>query len=299
MRMMKCDEMAEETSLAERFESQRGHLRAVAYRMLGSVAEAEDAVQECWLRLAKSDSGDVENLPAWLTTVVSRVCLDMLRSRKSRREEPAPPDFHAVRDHRIDPETEAAMAQSAGVALLVVLERLTPPERLAFVLHDLFDVPFEQIASIVERTPEAARQLASRARKRVHGAPTGSADQVKEHRHLVASFLSALQHGDVAGLISLLAPDIVFRADSHSAFGGQAVEVHGAANWAPQAVRFSQLARDIYFVLVEGNIGLILAPRGHLQRIVQISIADGKVSGVDVVGDPERLRQVELSVLDD
>ena len=290
--------MPEGNSLAERFESNRGHLRAVSYRLLGSHAEADDAVQECWLRLSRANTANVENLTGWLTTVVSRVCLDMLRARKARREEAMPPDFQMVRDTAVDPERQAANANSVGVALLVVLERLTPPERVAFVLHDLFAVPFEQISEILERSLEAVRQLASRARRQVQGAPVENVAQFKQQQQLVTSFLKALQQGDIQALLAVLAPDFVLRADRHSAFGGKAVEVRGAENWAPQAVQFAPAARDAHLALVDGTVGLILAPQGHLLRVIKLTTTNGKVASMEVVGDPERIGEFELAVLD-
>ncbi|MGH9567196.1 MAG: sigma-70 family RNA polymerase sigma factor, partial [Candidatus Angelobacter sp.] len=228
--------MVEQNWLAARFEENRGHLRAVAYRMLGSASEADDAVQESWLRLSRADANGIENLGGWLTTVVAHVCLDMLRSRKVRSEEtPATEsgkEKPAARAEAADPEREAILADSVGLALLVVLDRLTPAERLAFVLHDMFAVPFEEIAEIAGRSPEATRQLASRARRRVQGVPvTGNANRT-EQRKVVDAFLGALRAGDFQGLVAVLDPDVVFRADAFSAAGGVAREIHGAETWA-------------------------------------------------------------------
>lgn len=291
--------MNEHEGLAEQFEANRAHLRAVAYRMLGSLAEADDAVQEAWLRLNRSAASGVENLGGWLTTVVARVCLDMLRSRKSRREEPLDaqgPEPVADREDGADPEREALLADSVGLALLVVLDTLSPAERLAFVLHDMFAVPFDEIASIVGRSPTAARQLASRARRRVQGAPASSAD-LSRQREVVDAFLAALRGGDFAGLLAVLDPDVVVRVDQ----GPQGVprEVRGAETWARGALAFSQFARFAQPALVDGTVGLVMAPRGRLFRALRFTIMAGKIAQVDVIADPERLRQLDLAVLDD
>src|SRR5215831_10279506 len=232
--------------LAQRFEENRGHLRGVAYRMLGSLSEADDAVQEAWLRLSRSEAGNIQNLSGWLTTVVARVCLDMLRSRKSRGEESLEeraPDPLANTPHAADPEQEILLADSVGLALLVILDRLTPAERLAFVLHDVFAVPFEEIATIVERTPEAARQLASRARRRVQGTEIASSAARTEQREVVEAFLTALRSGDVEGLVSVLDPDVLVRVEEGAGRAGAPREIRGARNWARGAVAFSQAAR--------------------------------------------------------
>ena len=291
--------MDEHEDLAEQFEANRTHLRGVAYRMLGSLTEADDAVQEAWLRLSRSDSRGVEDLGGWLTTVVARVCLDMLRSRRSRREESLDAQVSepvASGEDGADPEHEALLADSVGLALLVVLDTLNPAERLAFVLHDMFAVPFEEIASIVGRTPTAARQLASRARRRVQGAPTPDAD-LNSQREVVDAFLAALRGGDFEGLLAVLDPDVVVRADQ----GPQGVprEVRGAQAWARGAVAFAQQVRFAQPALVDGAVGLVMAPRGRLFRALRFTITGGKIVEVDVIGSPERLRRLDLAVLDE
>lgn len=288
--------------LAERFEENRGHLRAVAYRMLGSVNEADDAVQEAWLRLNRSDPDEIENLGGWLTTVVARVCLDTLRSRTSRREESldaagsTEPASRA--QHRVDPEQEALLADSVGLALLVVLDRLNPAERLSFVLHDLFDLSFDEIASILGRSPDAARQLASRARRRVRGTAVPSDTQPARQRKMVGSFLAALRSGDVEALLSLLDPDLVVHADAAAAVGGVQREVRGARDWAADAIRSARGARFAYPAMVDGTVGLIVAPRGRLFRVLRFTFSSHYIAEVEVVGDPERLRAMEITLLD-
>jgi RNA polymerase sigma-70 factor (ECF subfamily) len=270
--------------------------------MLGSLNEADDAVQEAWLRLSRSDSGAIENLGGWLTTVVSRVCLDMLRSRTSRREEEldtqaAPP---VNSEGRRDPEQETLMADSIGAALLIVLDRLDPAERLAFVLHDMFAVSFDEIASIVGRSPEAARQLASRARRRVQGAPTVPKTSLMEQRRVVDAFLDALRRGDFEGLVAVLDPDIVVRIDEAAARPGAPREIRGAKNWAKGAIAFSrQLAGAVQPMLVNGEVGVVWAPGGHVFRLLRFSFADGQITTADVIADPERLREFDLAVLDE
>jgi len=298
--------MNKHEQLAERFEDNRSHLRAVAYRMLGSLSEAEDAVQEGWLRLSRADTGEVENLKGWLTTVVARVCLDMLRSRKSRREESLDPiqfdphaqDALASGDKPVDPEQEALLADSVGFALLVVLDTLTPAERLAFVLHDMFDLSFDEIGPIVGRSTTAARQLASRARRRVRGGASLSDPDLKRQRSVAKAFLTALRAGDFEGLVAVLDPDVVVRADSF-AVPPSGTEIRGARNWARGAVAFSQAARFAQPALVNGVVGLVLAPNGKLFRALSFTIEDGKIVQVDVIADPERLRKLDLAVLDD
>jgi RNA polymerase sigma-70 factor (ECF subfamily) len=291
--------MAEREWLAEEFEQSRGHLRGVAYRMLGSVSEADDAVQECWLRLSRTDPSGVENLRGWLTTVVSRVCLDMLRSRKSRREEsletPGGEAPKAVA-HAADPESEAVMADSVGFALLVVLDRLNPAERLAFVLHDLFDLPFEEIARIAGRTPEATRQLASRARRRVRGVTAVPKKEIAEQRALVDAFLTALRAGDAEKLVTLLDPEFAVQADATVAHAVPA-GVHGAEAWAALAVRTARGAKFARAALVDGAVGVVVAPRAKLFRVLRLKFAGGRIAGMEVVGDPERLRTMHLAVL--
>ena len=287
--------------LAERFETNRSHLRGVAYRMLGSLSEADDAVQESWLRLSRSDISDVENLRGWLTTVVARVCLDMLRSRKSRSEESleaSVPDSIVNQQDGTDPEHEALLADSVGLALLVVLDALTPAERLAFVLHDMFDVSFDEIASIVGRSPAAARQLASRARRRVRGVETIPDAELRSQREVVDAFLAALRNGDFEGLLSVLDPDVVVRADS-VATPPAGREIRGAANWAKGAIAFSQAAPVMQPALVNGTVGLVLAQGGRLFRALIFTIAHGKIVQADIIADPARLGDLNLAVLDD
>jgi RNA polymerase sigma factor (sigma-70 family) len=298
--------MAEQGWLTEQFEENRPRLRGVAYRMLGSLSEAEDAVQEAWLRLSGIDTASVENLGGWLTTVVSRVCLDVLRSRKSRREEPI--DAQAsepsvVRGEGADPEGEAVLADSVGVALLVVLDALTPAERLAFVLHDLFAVPFEEIGPIVGRSPDAARQLASRARRRVRGAPAPPDAGKARQREVVEAFLRAARAGDLERLLAVLDPDAVVRIDAAARIdappseAGMAREVRGAAIWARQFVAFPQRLRSVQLALIDGSVGLILAPRGKLFRALIFSFTNARVTRVEVIGDPARLRELDVAVL--
>jgi RNA polymerase sigma factor (sigma-70 family) len=290
--------MSESHWLAEQFETNRGHLRGVAYRMLGSLSEADDAVQECWLRLSRSATENIENLGGWLTTVVARICLDMLRSRKSRREEPleAAAEPAAKPRKATDPETEAVLAESVGYATLVVLDRLNPAERIAFVLHDLFDVPFEEIARITGRTEEAARQLASRARRRVRGVTTLPEGELAEQRSLVEKFLNALRSGDAAKLIEVLDPAFAVHADATAVPGGVPVEIRGAEAWAKEAIRAARGARLARAAMVEGSVGLIVAPRGRLFRVLRFSFENGLIVGMEVIGDPERLRMLEVGV---
>ncbi|WP_437668520.1 sigma-70 family RNA polymerase sigma factor [Sorangium sp. So ce131] len=291
--------MDENSWLAERFEAHRAHLRAVAYRMLGSLGEAEDAVQESWLHLSRADRSGVENLGGWLTTVVARVCLDMLRARKARREEPmAAPDPAADREAGTDPEREAELADSVGVALLVVLDTLTPAERLAFVLHDLFAVSFEEIASIVGRSPAAARQLASRARRRVQGAPPSPDADVGRQREVVDAFLAAMRGGDFDALVAILDPDVVIRSDATTA-PPAGREVRGARAWAKHAISGARGAKFARPALVDGAVGVVVAPHGRLFRVLRFTLAQGKIAQIDVMGDPEQLRDLDLSVLDD
>lgn len=287
--------------LAQQFEQNRGHLRGVAYRMLGSLSEADDAVQESWLRLSRSDASIIENLGGWLTTVVSRVCLDMLRSRVSRREDSledqaVAPAFAPSR--KIDPEQEALLADSVGIALLVVLDRLNPAERLAFVLHDLFDLPFDEIAPILGRTSAATRQLASRARRQVRGATANADSSLSNQRDVVTAFLAALRAGDMEALLSVLDPDLVVRIDE-AAGSGTAREVHGAQNWASQAIAYSRGTRFVQLALVDGNAGLILAPHGKLLRALQFIVYNGKIAGIEIIANPDRLAAVDLAVLPD
>ena len=292
--------MNERDSLAERFEAHRAHLRAVAYRMLGSLGEVDDAVQEAWLRLSRADTTGIDNLGGWLTTVVGRVCLDMLRSRQSRREEPFTsdaPEPVATETLGSSPEHEAILADSVGLALLVVLDRLTPAERLAFVLHDMFAVPFEEIALIVGRSAEATRQLASRARRRVRGGATASAPDLARQREVVDAFLAALRAGDFEGLLTVLDPDLVVRADMPVPSGAP-TEIRGAAVWAKGAIVYGHLARLTQPALVNGAIGVVVAPRGRLVRALRFTIANGKITEIEVIGNPARLGELDVSIVD-
>jgi RNA polymerase sigma factor (sigma-70 family) len=300
--------MGEKDVLAERFEEHRSHLRAVAYRMLGSSDEAEDAVQESWVKLSRADTSGVDNLGAWLTTVVARVCLDMLRSRKSRREAPMPehlPGELRSEDAAADPEHEAVMADSVGIAMLVVLETLTPPERLAFVLHDLFAVPFEEIAPIVDRSPAAARQLASRARRRVQGAsPEREADAARQ-REVVDAFLAASREGDFERLLSVLDPEVVLRADPAAVKASAGREAQGAPRLAPEirgaravAGALSGGAAGAQPALVDGSPGAAWAPGGRPRAAFGFTVRDGRIVEIEVVVDPETLRDMEVVVLD-
>lgn len=292
------DENLGEKFLAERFESERGRLRAVAYRMLGSTTEAEDAVQEAWLRLHLTQSDAISNLQGWLTTVVARVCLDMLRTRRTRREESgleaAPEPSTADAEDGGDPERQAQIADAVGAALLVVLETLGPAERVAFVLHDLFDLPFEQIAPIVGRTPTAARQLASRARRRVQGAPAPQDPDRSRRREVVEAFLAASGRGDFEGLLALLDPDVVFRADAAAAALGASPELHGAAAVAQAAQRRSRAAEA---ALVDGEVAVTVAPEGRLLLVLRITIVDGRITAVEAVADPARLGRMKVERL--
>lgn len=280
--------MEQQAWLADRFEENRGHLRAVAYRILGSLNEADDAIQEAWLRLSRSGAEGIDNLGGWLTTVVARICLDHLRTRASRREEP----LETRPERQRNPEQEALLADSVGVALLVVLDRLSPAERLAYVLHDILAVPFEEIAPIVGRSEVAVRQLASRARRRVQGA--GSAEERAAHRELVGVFLHALRAGDVEGLVSVLDPDLVVRIE-----GTPAREVRGARNWAPQAIAFAAAARFVQIAIVDGEFGFVLAPYGRLSRALRLTITDNRITEIDILSDPDRLAALELGIVID
>jgi RNA polymerase sigma factor (sigma-70 family) len=289
--------MDEHELLAEEFEANRAHLRAVAYRMLGSLSEAYDAVQESWLRLSRSGTSGVENLGGWLTTVVARVCLDMLRSRKSRREEPLDaqgPDPIMNPEDGGDPEHQALMADSVGLALLVVLETLTPAERLAFVLHDLFAVPFDEIAPIVGRTPTAARQVASRARRRVQGATAVRDADLTLQREVVDAFLAASRDGDFEALLALLDPDAVIRADDSAVRMGASGEVRGAP---AVAGNFSGRARVALPALVNGTAGAVWAPGGRPRVVFAFTIMRGKIMAIDLLADPERIGQLDLVIL--
>jgi RNA polymerase sigma factor (sigma-70 family) len=292
--------MDERDPLAEQFEANRTHLRAVAYRMLGSVSEADDAVQEAWLRLSRTGGRELENLRAWLTTVVARVSLDMLRSRKSRREEalgPHVPEPIVSRADGVDPEHEALLADSVGLAMLVVLETLSPAERLAFVLHDMFAVPFDEIAPIVGRSPAAARQLASRARRRVQGAaPAPDADLARQ-REVVDAFLAAARDGDFDALLELLDPDVVLRVDRGTV---RSRELRGARAVAGQAFGFPRLAPLTRFALVNGAAGVVVARPGRPPvAVAGFTVSRGKIVEIDLLADPARLRELDLTVLED
>jgi len=284
--------------LAETFEAQRSHLQEVAYRLLGSSSEAEDAVQEAWLRLSYSDTNSVQNLSAWLTTVVARISLNMLRSRNSRREqslEAAELEPGTGEPGVTDPEQEALMADSVGLALLVVLDTLSPAERLAFVLHDIFAVPFDEIAPLVERSETATRQLASRARRRVHGSAREASNHLSANREVVDAFLAASRAGNFDALLALLDPDIVYRAD----FKGKSKVVRGATAVARQGRAFLRLAQFAQPVLVNGAVGVVVAPHGRLRYVAQFTVTGGKIAQINVMADPAVLRQLHLSVLSD
>ncbi|WTQ07383.1 sigma-70 family RNA polymerase sigma factor [Streptomyces virginiae] len=287
--------------MTERFEEHRSHLRAVSYRMLGSLAEADDAVQEAWLRLDRSDVSEVENLGGWLTTVVSRVCLNMLRSRESRREDPMeayPADPAVDRADTVDPEQEALLADSVGLALLVVLDQLAPAERLAFVLHDLFAVPFDEIAPMIEKSPAATRQLASRARRRVKGAPLVPEADLTRQRRVVDAFLAATRGGNFEALVTLLHPDVVLRADKAVVPTAAPILLRGAVTVATSAMAAMQRARTTAPALVDGVVGLAMAPLGRLFLVLGFTIEDGLITEIDIVAEPERLGALELAALD-
>ncbi|MFJ4776781.1 sigma-70 family RNA polymerase sigma factor [Streptomyces sp. NPDC088762] len=298
--------MNEKDVLAQRFEEHRPHLRAVAYRMLGSLSEAEDAVQEAWLKLARSDADEVQNLGGWLTTVVGRVCLDMLRSRTTRREDPLHdedgrirvPDPIVSRADGLDPEQRILLADSVGTALMVVLETLSPAERLAFVLHDMFAVSFDEIASVLGRTAATTRQLASRARRRVQGAaPAPDADPARL-RTVVEAFLSAARGGDFDALVAVLDPEVVARSDGGTLL--PSVLRRGAAEVASQAITFARFAEAARPVLVNGVPGVVsLSARGELLSVMAFTVRDGRITALDVLTDPERLARIDLGVLDD
>jgi RNA polymerase sigma factor (sigma-70 family) len=289
--------------LAERFEEHRPRLRAVAYRMLGSLSEADDAVQEGWLRFSRSDTSEVENLGAWLTTVVARVSLTMLRSRKSRREESLDavhvPEPIVDRADGTDPEHEALLADSVGLALLVVLETLSPPERLAFVLHDMFAVPFDQIAPIVDRSPEAARQLASRARRRVQGEKAVPDADLDTQREVVDAFLAAARGGDFEALVAVLDPDVVLRADFGPGPPRGSREIRGADAVSSGAITFSRLGLQVRRALVNGAPGAVTIRDGEPYTVAGFTVSGGRIAEIDILGDPDRVRRLDLTVLDD
>jgi RNA polymerase sigma factor (sigma-70 family) len=283
-------------ALAERFESQREQLRQVAFRMLGSLSEADDAVQEAWLRLSRSDVSGIDNLEAWLRTVVSRLCLDALRARASRREDPL--DWH-VPEQREDatPDQEAELVDSVGRAMLVVLDRLAPAERVAFVLHDLFAVPFDQIAPVVDRTPVATKKLASRARHRVRGADPVPSTELVRHRRVVEAFLAAAREGDIQALLTVLAPDVVRRADPATLPPGRKPVVRGADGVVRETLVLGKRAKFAAPALVNGAVGVVVAPGGQLLLVLTITVRDDRITEYDVIAAPARLRRLELAVL--
>jgi len=289
--------MAERKWLAERFEAQRPRLRAVAYRMLGSVSEAEDAVQEAWLRLSGTADAEVDDLSAWLTTVVARISLNLLRSRKTRGETHVPEPI-IDRADGTSPEHGALLANTVGLALLVVLETLAPAERIAFVLHDIFGMPFEEIAPIVERTPDAARQLASRARRRIQARNTSPDVDVEVQRSVVDAFLAAARDGDFQGLLAVLDPEVVLRGDGGAARSGTSVEIRGAEQVARRAQSFSRLGLLRLPVLVNGAAGLICMLDGKPFSVMAFTVRAAKIAEIDILSDPERLSQLDLTVLD-
>jgi RNA polymerase sigma-70 factor, ECF subfamily len=285
--------------LTKLFESHRSRLHAVAYRMLGSASESDDAVQETWLRLSSADASEVANFGGWLTTVVARVCLDMLRSRRSRGEEALDTEvFGPIAASESNPEQEALLADSVGVALLVVLDTLSPAERVAFVLHDVFDLPFEEIAPIVDRTPEAARQLASRARRRVRRGETNT--DLQSQRVVVDAFLAALRAGDFDGLLAVLDPEFVVRMDRAHVARGAHLEIRTVEDWARLAMTaFSRYAPFVQPALINGSVGVVLAPGGKLSQVVSFTVANGKITQIDIIANRDRLKQLDLSLLDE
>jgi RNA polymerase sigma factor (sigma-70 family) len=293
--------MDENVWLADRFEEHRAHLRAVAYRMLGSLTEADDAVQDTWLRLSRAGASEVENLGGWLTTIVARVCLNMLRSRNTRREESLDvhiPDPVISPEGELQPEEEALLADSVGLALLVVLDTLSPAERLAFVLHDMFELPFEEIAPMVGRSPAAARQLASRARRRVKGAEIPAPDpDLARQRDVVDAFFLAARGGDFDTLVALLDPDVVLRADFGARRPAASTVIHGAAAVAGQALMGALPAAHLHPALVNGAAGVVVTVGGRPFAVLGFTVAEGKIVEVDAIADPERVRRIAAAVL--
>lgn len=293
--------MDEKKWQAEKFEANRPHLRAVAYRMLGSRTEAEDAVQEAWLRLNRADTSDIDNLGGWLTTVTARICLDWLRSRKSRREEPLTirvpePVVSHEAGNGTDPEQDALLADSVGLALLVVLEKLAPAERLAFVLHDMFDMAFDDIAPIVGRSTVATRQLASRARRRVQGVPAEAEADLSRQRHLVDAFFAASRNGDMTALLTALDPDVVFRADAVATRMGALAEIRGSS---AVAETFRGRAQGTRLAVINGAVGAVVILGGQLRIALRLTIADdGGITGINAMADPEELRKLEILLID-
>ena len=283
--------------LAERFESSRARLRAMAYRMTGSLSDAEDAVQEGWVHVARADAGTVDNLDGWFTTIVARVCLDMLRSRKSRREDPA--DFLAEPPAAgAGPEQEAVLADSVGLAMLVVLDTLPPAERVAFVLHDTFGLPFDEIAAITGRTPAAARQLASRARRRIHGSPSVPEDRLVRQRRVAEAFIAGARGGDLSALLTVLDPDIVLNGDAQSSPTGRPLTLRGAASVARGASLAGSRAQDSRLILINGTPGIAWAPHGRLALVLAFTIPGDTITKIDIISDPDRLGELKLAVLD-
>jgi len=288
--------------VAQRFEEHRPRLRAVAYRMLGSLSEADDVVQEAWLRLSRSDETAIENLGGWLTTVLARLCLNALQARKSRRELPLDvhvPDPVVDREDGSDPERQLLIADSVGLALLVVLDTLSPPERIAFVLHDIFGVPFDQIAPILERSTETTRQLASRARRRIQRRRTDPDPDLPRQRQVVDAFLAAARDGDFEALLELLDPDVVLRADSGARRAPESIQVEGALAVAQQTPRFAQLARSSRPVLVNGTAGFVVAPSGRIFAVAGLTVRNGKIVEIDILADPQRLQHIDLNTITD
>ncbi|HEY7048389.1 MAG TPA: sigma-70 family RNA polymerase sigma factor [Jatrophihabitantaceae bacterium] len=288
--------MTELDTLADRFEAHRPHLRGVAYRMLGSLSEADDAVQEAWLRLARTDPADVQNLAGWLTTVVSRLCLDGLRSRAARRED-------LVGQHQPDrpggaePEPEALLVDEVGRALLVVLDTLGPAERIAFVLHDLFAVPFDEIAPVLDRSPATTKKLASRARLRVRGTPAVHPADLRRHRRIVETFLAASRAGDVEAILALLDPDVARRADRFAIPAGRPLQARGAQTVAEEIAVFGARARFAAPALIDGDVGIVVAPRGSLQLALTVRLVGDRIAGYDLIADPDVLSRLDLAVL--
>lgn len=279
--------------LAKRFDQDRTQLRAVAYRLLGSLADAEDAVQSAWLKVSAADVGDVDNLTGWFTTVTARVCLDQLRARVRRAEVPLSDEEYGA---HAGADEEAELAESVGLAMLVVLQALTPEQRVAFVLHDAFAVPFDEIGALLDRTPATAKKLASRARARVHGSPTGDQNLAAEHRRIAEAFLAASRDGDMAALIELLAPGVVRRVDSVLVPAGVATEVRGARAVAEETRVFAHRARLGAVALVDGDAGVVIAPRGRLLAVLVLRIDDGVIQEIDIVGEPNRLQDREIQL---
>jgi RNA polymerase sigma factor (sigma-70 family) len=291
--------MGDSDWLAAAFEEQRGHLRAVAYRLLGSMTDADDAVQDTWLRLTSTDASQVANLGGWLTTVVARVSLNMLRSRRYRQEEPVGDSWPGVPDGGMaDPEDEAVLADSVGLALLVVLDTLTPAERLALVLHDMFAMPFTEVAAVLGRSPEATRQLASRARRRVHVSPgPGPAADLGRQREVAEAFLAASRGGDLAALVALLDSDVTLTADAAATPSGRPMTLHGVNAVSRGAVLASGRAGHSQLALVNGAVGLVFAPAGRLQVVLAFTTSGNRITAIEVIADPDRLRRLELAVL--